>query len=82
MSRRLPNPVELGKQIGRLPIADQALIVDGWLEGPPADVMVRMRSIATELRADPWCAHIPDLASAVEHLLHALRDLDSTQPKE
>ena len=61
--------------------ADQALILAGWLEGPPADVMARMRSIAAALRADPWRANLPELAAAVEHLLHGLRDLDTT-PKE
>ena len=71
---RLADPIGQGEWIADLDVGDQALILAGWLDGPPADVMVRMRSIAAALRAA--------IAAAVEHLLHGLRDLDTTTPKE
>ena len=79
---RLADPIGQGEWIADLDVGDQALILAGWLDGPPADVMVRMRSIAATLRADPWRASLPAVAAAVEHLLHGLRDLDTTTPKE
>ena len=76
---RLADPIGQGEWIADLDVVEQALILADWLDGPPADVMVRMRSIAATLRADPWRANLPAIAAAVEH---GLRDLDTTTPKE
>lgn len=72
---RLTDPYGLGLWIAEQPAAAQAHVLDGLLSGPrfvepPADLMLRMKAVGAELRR---FSHLPTVAAATEHLLHALR---------
>lgn len=50
--------------------------LDGYWQGrgaSPAVLMLRMKTVGAELRR---YAHLPTVAAAAEHLLHALRGID------
>lgn len=73
---RLVDPYGLGQWIAEQPTQAQASVPDGYWQGPgepPADLMLRMKAVGAELRR---FAHLPTVAAAAEHLLHALRDIE------
>lgn len=73
---RLTDPYGLGLWIAEQPSRAQASVLDGYWQGlgePPADLMLRMKAVGAELRR---FAHLPTVAAAAEHLLHALRDIE------
>lgn len=73
---RLVDPYGLGLWIAEQPTVAQASVLDGYWQGlgeSPADLMLRMRTVGAELRR---YAHLPTVAAAAEHLLHALRGID------
>lgn len=74
---KLRDPYGLGQWISEQPSKTQAFVLDGYWEGrgePPADLMLRMKTVGAELCG---FAHLPTVAAAAEHLLHALRGVEA-----
>ena len=74
---KLTDPYGLGLWIAEQPARTQAFVLHGYWEGrgePPADLMLRMKTVGAELCG---FAHLPTVAAAAEHLLHALRGVEA-----